>query len=193
MSGTTQGMVQISAADLKHQRDLLALYDKVWNDPDAGETVRRTSKKYAPNLSIPDEHPVVVAARKEVGTLAEKVTGLEAILTEFKTRSEQERSEAALRKQLGEVQDKFRLTDDGMAKTIEIMQQRQLADPEAAALLYRESLPKTPPVSATSRIFDTKADMFGTTFQDAKWEKLHTDEPGFFADVVAEVFAEIPV
>lgn len=188
----SNGFVQVSAHEYRQQRELLKLFDQVWNAPDVGESVRRKAKELNPAVSIADDHPVALQANAKIGALTEQVTGLQNMLTEFQTRGQAEKAETALRKQLGDVQTKFGFTDEGMTKVIETMQSRQLADPEAAALVYRESIPKAPPQSASSRMFDTKADMWGTTKKDEQWETLHSDPDKFFADVVSEVFAEMP-
>jgi uncharacterized protein (UPF0147 family) len=185
-------MPEISDADYAQQQALLKLFDQVWNDPNVGQNVRRRAKELRPEINIPDDHPVAKEARTKIEGLETQVNSLQTMLTEYKSAGQQEKAEAALRKQLGDVQAKFKFTDDGMAKVIETMQSRQLADPEAAALIYRESIPKAPPQSPTARMFDTKADMWGTTKRDEQWEKLHVDPDGFFADVVAEVFSEMP-
>ncbi len=190
MSGSNT--VEVSKTEHEQLRTLAQLFDKVWNDPEAGENFRRAAKKHNPNITIPDEHPVAMRQRAELDETKTALTGLQTAFEEYKTAAETEKQTAKIREQLGAVQTKYGLTDEGMTKAIEIMQQRNLADPEAAALLYRESLPKAPPQGASSKIFDTRADMFGTTRQDERWEKLHTDEPGFFADVVNEVFSEMP-
>lgn len=186
-------LVQISAAELKQQRELLALFDRVWNDPEAGEAVRRTAKKHNPAIHIPDDHPVAVKAMTEVAAARAETAALAKAFDEYKTAGETSSAEARLRARLGEVQGKYGLTDEGMAGTIKMMQDRQLADPEAAALLYRESLPKPKPSAASNPIFDTKADLWGTTKKDERWEQLHTDQDAFFAEVVQEVFNEMPV
>jgi hypothetical protein len=185
-------MPEISDADLAQQRALLNLFDQVWNDPNVGANVRRRAKELRPEINIPDDHPVAKEARTKIEGLETQVTGLQTMLTEFQAKGQQKEAETALRAKLGEVQSRFGFTDDGMAKVIETMQSRQLADPEAAALIYRETIPKAAPQSPTARLFDTKADMWGTTRRDEQWEKLHTDPDGFFADVVAEVFSEMP-
>jgi hypothetical protein len=184
--------VQLSQTEYAQQKALLKLFDQVWNAEDVGEAVRKKAKQLNPNIQIPDEHPVAKKAYEKIDALTGQVDTLTNALNEYKSRGETERAEIELRNRLGAVQSKFGFTDEGMAKVIETMQSRGLADAEAAALIYRESLPKTLPQSATSRMFDTKADMWGTTKRDEQWEKLHTDPDGFFADVVSEVFSEMP-
>lgn len=194
MSGTDNGMVQVSARDLQAQRRMLELFDKVWNSPDVGAQVRKKAKEFDPTIAIPDEHPIVVQALEQRNAIEAKVTGLEAAFNEYRAAAEQKDAETRLRKQLGDVQEKFGFTADGMSKVIEVMQERQLADPEAAALVYRESLPKPTPQGNSNRLFtDNKIDLFGTTKQDEAWEKLHTNPDAFFTETVNEVLTEMPV
>lgn len=183
-------MAEVPDTELQQMRALNQLFDQIWNDPEQGEAVRRKAKQLNPNIQIPDENPVAKQAFAKLAATEERVTGLQTAFDEYRTKAEQKEAETKLRSTLGDVQTKFGFTDDAMAKTIEIMQQRQLADPEAAALIYRESLPKATPTSPSARFFDGKADMYGTTKVDEKWEKLHVDPDGFFNDVINEVSAE---
>lgn len=185
-------MAEVPDTELQQMRALNQLFDQIWNDPTHGETVRRLAKEKNPAIQIPDENPVAKQAFAKLAATEEKLTGLQTAFEEYKSKGETDRATAKLREDLGAVQSKFNFTDDAMAKTIEIMQQRQLADPEAAALIYRESLPKAVPTSPSARFFDGKADMYGTTKVDEKWEKLHVDPDSFFQDVVNEVFTEMP-
>lgn len=197
MSGSqpgADGFMQVNARDYQAQREMLTLFDQIWNAPDVGAQVRRKAKELRPQIQIPDEHPIVTEARAQRAEIETKLTGLETAFNDYRTAAETKSAETRLRTQLGEVQDRFKFTDEAMANVVKTMQDRQLADPEAAALLYRESLPKSPPSSANNRLFsDNKADMFGTTKQDEAWEKLHTDPDAFFTDTVNQVFSEMPV
>jgi hypothetical protein len=185
-------MAEVPDTELQQMRALNQLFDQIWNDPTHGETVRRLAKEKNPNIAIPDENPVAKKAFAKLAETEERLTGLQTAFDEYKTKGEQERATAQLRENLGKVQDKFHFTDDAMAKTIEIMQERQLADPEAAALIYRESLPRAAPQSHSAKFFDGKADMFGTTKVDEQWRTLHENPDQFIADVVNEVFTEMP-
>lgn len=172
---------------------LAELFGKLWNDPEHGELIQRTAKKHKPDITTLDDNPVVVRTRAQLAEIDTKYTGLQAAFEDYKSKADQEKAEAKLRESLGKVQERFKFTDEKMADVIKVMQDRQLVDPEAAALVVRESIPKTPPQSASSKFFDTKADLYGTTRKDERWEQLHTDPDAFFADVVNEVFAEMPV
>lgn len=171
----------------------LELLDKVWNDPKDGETVRRAAKRADPSIAIPDENPLALKLTSELGASNSRVAALEKSLADFEARAQAKDDESKLRNTLGDVQNRFRFSDEAMAGTIKIMQDRQLADPEAAALLYRESLPKVQPTSAHAAYFDTKPNLFGTQKIDEAWRQLHEDNDGFFSRVVNEVFAEMPI
>lgn len=171
---------------------LAQLFGQLWNDPEHGETIQRAAKKHKPDITILDDNPVVVKTRAQLAEMETKTTALQTAFDEYRAGAEREKAESKLRESLGKVQTQFGFSDEKMADVIKTMQDRQLVDPEAAALIVREAMPKTPPQSASSKFFDTKADMWGTTRRDEKWEKLHTDPDGFFADVVNEVFTEMP-
>ncbi len=189
MSGT----VQIDAQELAQLRKLGQLLGTAWNDPEDGMTVQRIVKKHQPDIQTMDDNPIVRAANKRLEETTEKYTALETAFNEFKSKAELKEQESAIRKQLGDVQTKRGLTDEGMTKVIELMQERKLADPDAAALLYLDSVPKAPPVAGNNKYFESnRLNLFGTTSKDDAWEKLHTDQEGFFADVVNQVFAEDP-
>jgi len=186
------GVVSVNAREYQQLRALTTLFDKIWNDPQDGETVRRASKRVNPEVIIPDEHPVVAQlSAKLQQQSADFQSFKDALATEAKERAEKAQVDD-LRKALGETQEKFRLTDEGLQKVIGIMQSRQITDPEAAALVYRESLPKTQLNGGTNRAFDTKMNLYGSAVIDEKWRKLHEDPDGFFNDTVAEVFSEMP-
>lgn len=185
--------VTLTAAQYTEQRRLLGMLDGLWNDPEVGSAVRRKAKERDPTIVIPDDHPVVKSALAQLGATNEQLEALRNEYANDKTARQNADLEGRLRTQLGEVQAKRNLTAEGMDGVIKIMQERQIADPDAAALLYLDSIPKPKPTASTSRFFDTKADMYGTTRQDEKWEQLHTDPDAFFADVVNDVLAEMPV
>jgi hypothetical protein len=175
------------------ERSLLGLFESLWQDPKVGSDMRRRAKELNPNVRIPDDHPVAVEVRGELSEALKKVDLLQKMFDETQAKSAARDAETDLRSKLGKAQDRFRLTDEGMAGTIKLMQDRQISDPEAAAALYVDGLPKAKPSTPSSSVFTGKLDLFGTTSRDDQWEKLHTDGEGFFRDVVNEVFNEMPV
>lgn len=193
MSGTNQGLVQIDARELQTYRELGNLLGKAWNDPDEGVAVQRALKKIKPDLQTMDDNPVVRAANKAREASDAKVTALQTAFDEYKTAAEQKEQEHALRRQLGDVQTKRGLTDEGMTKVIELMQERKLADPDAAALLYLDTIPKSKPQGGANKYFESsKLNLFGTQSPDEAWRQLHESPDDFFAGVVNQVFEEMP-
>lgn len=182
-----------AAAGRDQERALLGLFNQLWNDPEQGEVVRRRAKALNPDIAIPDDNPVAVAVRGELKETREKVSALERILEETRAATAQKEAETELRGKIGKAQDKYKLTDEGLQGTIKLMQERQISDPEAAAALYLDNLPKVAPQSASPVMPSSKFNLFGTGAKDDVWEKAHTDQDGFFADVVNQVFTEMPV
>jgi hypothetical protein len=179
------GHVQVEKGAYDNARSALALFEQLWGDPEVGATVRKKAKALNPAISIPEDHPII----KDRDS---RLEALEKTLHEYKAGVENEKAEAALRKQLGEVQSKFGFTDETMATVVQTMVDKSIADPEAAALKVRESLPKPKPTSASSQWLDNRPNLFGTQKADERWEQLHTDPDSFFADTVDEILKEMP-
>jgi hypothetical protein len=172
---------------------LLNLLNQVWHDPEVGAQVRKRAKALNPQINIPDEHPVALEVKSELSATQKRLEAMEKMYQEEREKATQREMETDLRSRLGKAQDRFKLTDDGLQGTIKLMQERQISDPEAAAALYVDSLPKSKPSTASSNIFPGEFNLFGTKAKDDNWEKLHTNPDNFFRDVVNDVFREMPV
>ena len=192
-AGASASTVQVEKTAYDNARATLALFEQLWGDPEVGATVRKKAKTLNPAITIPDDHPIVRGATKQIEELSTRTEALQKMFDEYKTGVENEKAEAKLRKQLGEVQSKFGFTDETMANVIKTMTENSIADPEAAALKVRESLPKPKPTSASSQWLDNRPNLWGTQKQDEQWEQLHTDPDGFFNDTVRAVLDEMPV
>jgi|GEM_PF-4520908 hypothetical protein len=184
MSGT-------AAPDPKDQ--LVSILNTLWGDPDLGESVRRKAKEKFPQITIPDDGPVATSVRRQLDAERAAREALEKRLADRDAAEATARAESDLRNSLGRAQSRFKLTDDGLKGTMALMQERQIADAEAAAALYVDSLPKAPPSSPANAYFPGKFNLFGTTAKDDQWELFHTDPDAAFAKVVSEVFTEMPV
>lgn len=171
--------------------ELLKLLNQLWADEKVGETVRRRAKEIRPEITIPDDHPVAVKVRGEVHNLRGQLSDLQAKLLASEQEKANALAESTLREALGKAQSRFKLTDDGMAGTIKLMQERQIADAEAAAALYVDSLPKNGP-SVPNAFLPKKMNLFGTTNVDEQWRSLHENPDQFFADTVNAVLSEMP-
>lgn len=174
------------------ERALLGLLNQVWTDPKVGSAVRKRAKELNPQITIPDEHPVAVQANERMDALEAQNAALQKMLDEQRAERERRDQEAKLREGIGRAQDRFRLTDDGVAGTIKLMQDRQIADPEAAAALFVDSLPKAKPTQGSTILPRTDFNLYGSRSGGDDWNKLLSDRDGFFADVVQSVFDEMP-
>jgi len=172
---------------------LLKIFNDLWGDSEVGEPMRRRAKVLHPEISIPDDHPVAAGVRRELAAERSAREALEKRLADQDAANAQARAEAELRAALGRAQSRFKLTDDGLKKTMELMESERISNAEAAAALYVDSLPKAPPSAPANAYFPGKFNLFGTTAKDEAWEKLHTDPDGFFADTVSDVFREMPL
>lgn len=192
MSGTNGDKIEVDRGTLARERAMLGILDKAWQSADLGPALRKKFKELEPSIKLPEEDPAYLSLRAENEGLTTKLTALETMFNEYKTGAEAKEAEQGLRRQLGDIQTKFGFSDEAMQDTIKIMQERNLAhDPEAAALLYRERQPKAPLQGGTNFAWEpARANFFGTGSVDEAWEKLHTDQDGFFTDVVNQVMSE---
>jgi uncharacterized protein (UPF0147 family) len=183
--------ITLDAAEYARQQKLLGLFDQVFKDEKVGRSVRHRVKEIDPSVNIPDDHPVAKEAMSEISSLREQLEGLRKERDDEKAARANADHEQKLRSGLGEAQSRYKLTDEGMDGVIKLMQDRQIADPLAAAALYKDSLPKPAPISGTTFSFDSRPAPLGDASRDeAALTKLWKgDETGFFADVVNDVMA----
>jgi hypothetical protein len=189
LDATDQASLEMSDAPTQEQA-LLGLLNQIWGDPEVGEQVRPRAKALNPAITKPDEHPVVVGTQTALRAAEQRVSALETLMAEQAAKANQTAEENRLRTSLGKAQERFKLTDEGLAGTIELMQSRQIADPEAAAALYVDGLPKQKPSTGSNFLPSNKLNLFGTSQQDAAWEQLHTDPDQFFADTVNRIVSD---
>lgn len=143
-------MAEVSEQDLALMRGSQRLLDEVWNDPTHGMALKRAIKAKRPDISIPEiDVPDVVlkpindqmtAMRGLLDKQAEEMAAMRQVTADKDL-------ETKFRSKLDAAKTRFGLTDEGVEKTIEIMRERQIADPEAAAALHMASLPKPKPSS----------------------------------------------
>lgn len=147
-------LVEIDAAELatlKRSKDLLG---KLYGDKEIGSVVRRGLKRADPTLNIPEDVADEVSApiNAKIKEIEESNKTLRERL-EAKESADKDRDALAdIHARINAVASKRKLTDDGKAGMIKLMQERQIADPEAAALLYLDTLPKAQPRRASTML-----------------------------------------
>ena len=122
-----------------------------------------------------------------------KNEALETALNELRQSGENKSAEERLSKDLDKIRSRYSFTDEGMAKVIEAMRDRNLAhDPEAAAALIASQMPKPEPASARSSLVSPRLDIYGmqSAKEDEKWATLHQKPWQFFEDECIAVMDE---
>lgn len=145
-------LVEVSASELANLRRSKDLLNGLYTSKDHGAQTRRALKKLDPTLQIPEDVADEYAEplRRELADTKKQLDALKAQQDEDRTKRKDEDDLAELNRRIDSVVAKRGLTEDGRAGLIDMMQKRQLADPEAAALLYLDSLPKPQPRKAAS-------------------------------------------
>lgn len=146
------------------------------------------------DLDLADE--IAAPIKGEIGELQKRH---EALLKRVEDREKAEKDERALNDmhaKINEVAKDYKLTEDGRKGMIKVMQDRQLADPEAAALLYLKSIPAAEPQRAadSSRYVPDKLNLFdGATDKgkgDATIEKFWKDPVAAMDDEIVKILNE---
>lgn len=138
---------------LKRAKDLLnGLYTS--EDQATRSTTRKGLKKLG--LAVQDEdeiaerHAAPIRAKLEESD--KRVADMAAQLEALKKAQDDRDALSKIHERIDEVVRKRKLTADGKDSLIKVMQERQIADPDAAALILLDSLPKTPGPSKASTV-----------------------------------------
>lgn len=148
--------VEITRGQLNVFQRAHGLLDKLYSDKKTSTQFKRLAKEAdpegrlikVPDLDLADEFAKPI--KDEIAVVREENKKL---LERIDARDKTEKDTADLRsinERIDDVVSKRRLTDDGRKGLIELMQKRQIADPDAAAALYIESLPKPDSQRASS-------------------------------------------
>ena len=165
-------------------------------DPKVGLGLKRQIKEKFPTAQIRDLEIIDQVTKpydEKINVLQTALENVQKEFSELKTSGETEKAEAKLRDSLASVRTKYSLTDDGMAKVIEAMRDRNLAhDPEAAAALIVAQMPKAKPTSSRESLLSPNLDIYGmqSATLDEKWATLHSKPWQFFNDEIISVIDE---
>ena len=188
-------MPEISAEELNLLRGSASLLDEVWNDPKHGLALKRAVKDKRPNVSIPEiDVPDVVLRpiNDQMSALQAAMAKQSEELAALRQADADAKLAGKFRASLDGAKARFGLTDEGVEATLNIMRERQIADPEAAAALHIASLPKAKPAShrdAAAYGGSSFANLYG--MQDGSGDTLlHTNPDAFFDREVAAVMNE---
>ena len=189
MDGYTPEQIQELA---KAQNLLNSLLD----DPKHGMTVKKAIKDKYPEARIRELDIIEQVTKpydEKLSAIEAQNKALQDAFDEYRTKNETKEAEVSLKSNLDRVKSQYSLTDEGMQKVIENMRERNLAhDPDAAAALYVQSLPKAKPQSIRDSLITPPIDLYGMADgdPDAKWKLLHSNPDRFLQEEVVACLEE---
>jgi hypothetical protein len=192
-------MPEIDEHTLALLRGSHALLEEVWNDPKHGQNLKRAVKEKRPQVSIPEidvPDQVLAPVHAELNEYKATLAKVNERLESYERERSDEKLEGTFRTKLKDARSKFNLTEDGEKGVLQLMQERQIADPEAAAALYVANLPKPKPSSLrdSSAYGASSYANPGLRGGESEHDALrHTDPDAFFfreAMAVMDEFAE---
>ena len=137
--------VEITVAELRVLQNAYQTLDGLWTNPKYSLQTKKMIKELKPDTSIPE----LDIAEKYAEPLRKDIDDSKAEMLKLREEMAKEKKERDEEKQLNKVYAKIddvvkkrSLTEEGKAGLIKTMQDRQIADPEAAALVYLDSIPK---------------------------------------------------
>ena len=174
-------------------RQLLA---SLVDDPKRGLEVQQLIKDKFPDAQTP-QLDIVRQASSAISAKMEAMeaqnAALQKMIEEDRLARDTDKATVVLKSSLDAARQKYGLTDDGMAKVVEIMQTQNLAHaPEAAAALFAASLPKAPADGGRSLLIAPKLDVYGMQSATAQpdWNQLHASPWDFLTNECVKIHNE---
>ncbi len=141
--------------DQRTYEDLVGAYkllDAVMRNPETKDDAYKVLKKLNPKVSIP-EHDVKTSLEDKFAKLTEKVEGfIKGEQAKKETETYQQQWSSAIDKHIPG------LTEDGQQKLMDLMKERQIRDPEAGALLWKQLNPPAEPTTSSGWMASTMFD-----------------------------------
>jgi hypothetical protein len=168
--------VQISKDDLANLQGSRELLRRLLEDNEGGLELKRKIKKIVPAAQFP-ELDYIDAASKPI---TEKLSAIEKQQKELQDRLDAQKkaeedaaAERSLRERLDAVRQQYSFTDEGMAAVIDRMKKQGSSDVEGAAAYIIGTQPKPAPTAASSGMFPSKMNLFGSG--------IESDDPSIVA------------
>jgi hypothetical protein len=190
----TVTMTKSEAASLQNAYNML---NKLYNHPDKSMDFKKLARDAG--FKVPE----VETLERFTKPYDEKMTGLEKKNKELSERLDKwenetlsTKEEAKLREQLDSARKEYSLSDEGMAKVIARMKEKNNPDVEAAAAFVLSKEPKAKPTTNTHNFapgkFKGSEFVGGGDDGEKAWKTLMNDaatgSDDFFTDVVNDVF-----
>lgn len=172
-------MAEVSDAELAELRGAHRLLDTVMKDPRTKGQAQAILKTLNPKAVIP-EHDLRVQVGAELKKRDDKIAALEKLIVDSK---EDEKFQGAFRGAM----DKHGITKDAEPKVLALMKERNILDPEAAALLFHNQNPAPDPVTSSGWAGSA---MFDQPKQGTEWGDWFTDPEGMRDKEIGKFFSE---
>jgi len=185
-------MPEVSEARLAELNRAAKLLDAVYTDPEFGHTVKKAVQKAEPSIRIPE-----LAAEAAIAPVLEQVGGIAAAVAKMNERldaealqRQQEAQADRLAREMSQARTRYKLTEEGTAGMIALMQEKGITDPADAAELYVARNPPQKPASARTSYGSSYADVSGLSTQADKEKLLLADPDRFFAQEIDEILSD---
>lgn len=138
--------VEIDESELGVMQKAMGLLTKLNNSQKARKHLERAVKEEFPDVVTDEERTAEIAAPyvEKIKKLEETIESRFSALDAEKKKAADDAADFDLWQRFTALQTKNGYTDDGMQKIAEIMKQRSIADPEAAAALFDRLNPRPP-------------------------------------------------
>jgi len=166
-----------------------ALVNKLWGDPELGAKVRKAAKDLFPDVSIPEDQvdPVIAPLKGQLEATQAELKALKEEREAEKRAAAEAATQRSLESALEAARKKYSLTDEGFAKMVERMKEKQnFTDAESAAAWVASETPPPKPTSGPSWT-PQALDLYGSKHADEKFKLLHSDPDAFFDMEVKDI------
>ena len=179
-------MAEVNDAELSELRRLQAFHKSLYDDGSVGMDFRKLIKKKYPNAVIPELDALVKA--EEIGADLSKKTGetTDAAMKKIddflakEAKKEEDRQVADFEGRINTRAKERGYTEDGTKKLLELMKERNIPNPEDAAVIFEARQPKA---KAAPRQFSSRMDFISADDKDDdKFKQLMADPEQYMMD-----------
>lgn len=156
--------VEITKQDLATLQRSYKVLNGLMLDPKQGLPFKRMLKAFDPSIPVPDVELADTIAAPIQAELDELKKSNAALLARLDKREKDDGDRDTLTDvyaKIDKVVKDHGLTDEGREGMIKVMHDRQIADPEAAALVYLNGLPKPKPQTGGQQYLPQTMNLFG--------------------------------
>jgi hypothetical protein len=176
--------VEMSKADFTLLKAAYDTLNTLWSNPKHALTVKKMVKEVRPETNIGDVEVLETVTKPindELKATKDELAAMKKSIEDDKKKAKDDGDLKTITEKIDAVVKKRSLTEEGKAGLIKVMQDRQIADPEAAALVYLDQLPKAAPVKPNNAL-PSYLTPFGTSEDKDNEYKAFWENPQKAAD-----------